>query len=165
MGNIQATNTQIIQVNTVQQTHSTIIKQDIAPAPAAEPDKFVPSTPATVLKNTLGGALIAGGATSAAQSIVKSIATESMQAPSFVGAGLGIALGAGIGLVNLKTEDKGFNVIKNTAGAALIGGAVGGIATAIIKSIGTESLSNPSVPGILIGGAIGAGIAVLNAED
>lgn len=167
MGSIQTTrSTEMIQVQTVR---STTIQQDIAPpppppAPPAE-DKFVPSSPTKILKNTLGGALIGGGALSAAQSIAKSIGTESLQAPSWVGAGLGIALGAGIGLVNLKTDNAGLNTAKNTVGAALIGGSIGGVATSIIKTIGTESLSRPSVAGILIGGAIGAGIAVLNAKE
>jgi len=118
-----------------------------------------------LVKNTAGGALLAGGITATVESASKAIFTNRLLSPSGSGMLLGSALGAGIALVNADVEDKTVNNLKNIAGGALIGGSTVGLASVVVKAIGTNQLSSFSPVAAGIGLALGAGIAILNMEE
>lgn len=174
MGSIQISQRTTTTVTVQQETR---IQQTPAPAPVAPPppapsrleedvvDIKKPAQPDSVIgttKKIFGGALIGGAAMSAANSAAKSMATNTLQAPSVPVALLGVGLGTGIGLLNIETGDQNINTLKNTAGGALIAGTTTAAVTAVVKTMGTEYMHGPTLGTAAIGAAFGAGIALAN---
>jgi hypothetical protein len=139
-----------------------------APSPLDQGDavefKKQTSDPLDIAKKIAGGVLIGGGAGTLANGIVNSIAADRLTAPTLTGVGIGVSMGAGIGLLNLETGDETTNQIKNTAAGALIGGSAMAIANSAVRSIGFDQLSGPSGLGVGIGIALGTGIGLVNLD-
>lgn len=178
MGNIQ---TQVnVQVNVQQvvapqapQTPPPPVQPQPAPeAPKFNEDQYTPtlkesvqkavSNPTNMIKKMAGGLIVGGTASTLAAMAGKGIFTESFHKPTLASVASGAALGLGIGLVNIETGDDTKNLIKNTAGAALIGGGATTMAESVSKAIFTEYLHAPSTSGMLMGAALGGGIALVN---
>ena len=138
------------------------------------------STPTQTIKKLAGGIILGGAGTAIAQSIGSSIVSSGRhfqaKGPSTTGIGLGVALGAGIGLKNIDTGDKTVNNIKNLVSAALIGGSSMGMASAIGKTITApqtwsyaegfvSKIASPSTVAIALGATLAVGIAVMNMEE
>lgn len=177
--------TQIIQVN-VQQTNiqnniyeapkpQTPAPQPLAqdtytpsqPTPAPAPAVELPATPDTpigVIKKTVGGAIVGGSVTTLAAMGAKAAFTDAYHAPTAAGVGLGVALGVGIGMLNLETGDKNINAATKTIGAGLVGAGATGMATSVAKALFTDRLAAPSGQGVMLGAALGGGIALVNVD-
>ncbi|PKL80571.1 MAG: hypothetical protein CVV27_00195 [Candidatus Melainabacteria bacterium HGW-Melainabacteria-1] len=155
--------------------HVTVTQRQTAPvAPPAPPaPKMIedivevrkPDSGLGVAKKIAGGALLGAGISGVVTAVAKSAFTDYLHRPSASGVALGAALGAGIGLANLETGDKNINAVKNTVSGALIGGSVLGLASGLIRTIGTERLSAASPIAVAVGALAGAGIALLNVEE
>lgn len=171
MGNLQTVgNSQVLHVTTIKQ-HSTTevvhteVKQPEPKQPEIASDEVAITTPRGVAKKLVGGGLLGSGIIMVGESAIKSIGYNQLKGPSLLGIGTGLAFGAGIGLANVHTGDPTLDMAKNTAAGALIGGAVGSVGSAIVRSIATESLLGGSAVGIIAGAAIGASIGLLNSQD
>jgi hypothetical protein len=122
------------------------------------------SDPLDIAKKIMGGVLIGGGVGTLANGIVNSIAVDRLTAPTMTGVGIGVSMGAGIGLLKLETGDKSMNQIKNTAAGALMGGSGMAIANSAVRSIGFDKLTGPSALGVGLGVALGTGIGLVNLD-
>lgn len=115
-------------------------------------------------KNTAAGLLIGGSTTGMVGSAAGAIFTERLQPVSGKSVLLGATLGGGIALANLETDDNNLKAAKNAAAGLMIGAGTTGIATGFAKSVFTEYLHSASTPTILMGAALGGGIALANTE-
>ena len=118
------------------------------------------SSPTKIMKNIGGGALVGGTASTLAGIAAKGVFTEHYHKPTAASIGLGVAVGAGIGLSKIETGDQNINTAKNAVAGALIGGGAAGIASATAKAVFTERLHSPG--GVLLGASLGTGIALAN---
>jgi len=129
----------------------------------AEPPK--PTSPERLLKNLVGGTLVGGAVGAAGSAAIRSMAASALSKPSVTGIAVGATLAVGRNVAHLETGDKAANMSKNMGAGALIGGSVGAMGSAAIRSMASSALQKPSLTGIALGAAMGVGIAVLNSED
>lgn len=117
------------------------------------------------VKNTAAGVLIGGSTAGLVTGVAKSLFTDQLHSASTGGALFGAALGGGIALANIETDNKTLNAVKNTAAGALIGTGVAGLGSALIKTLSSNRLSgaSPVVMGIAI--TLGASIGLMTSED
>jgi ABC-type cobalamin transport system permease subunit len=167
MGNIQTVgNSQILQVTTIKST-TEIVKTQVQQPPkqASKPDQLTLSTPRSIIKHIAGDGLIYTSATIAAEATLKHLAERKVVSPSALGIGTGLALGLGAGLSKIQTDDPNLEMAKNTVSGALVGGALGSIASAALLSMASETLKGGSVFGIVTGMTLGAGIGLMRSQD
>ncbi|PIQ26270.1 hypothetical protein COW36_15230 [bacterium (Candidatus Blackallbacteria) CG17_big_fil_post_rev_8_21_14_2_50_48_46] len=173
MGNFQVSG-QNVQVTV--ETRVTATRPEPQPLPAPIPESNPldqadalelsrTSTPIEIAKKLGGGALLGGGITAVVQSAVTSMVMDRGMAPTVPGTALGVALGAGIGLINIETGDKNLNAVKNTVGGALMGGSILGMAASVVGTMATDRLMSVSPIAMGVGAAIGAGIGLLNSQE
>lgn len=115
-------------------------------------------------KNIAAGALIGGSAGAAASSVATTIATNYMHGPGLYATAAAATLGAGLALASAEVEGESAKLAKNLAAGALIGGAGASLTTALVKTIATDMISKPSLTGIALGAAAGAGLAILSTQ-
>ncbi|PIQ26880.1 hypothetical protein COW36_15905 [bacterium (Candidatus Blackallbacteria) CG17_big_fil_post_rev_8_21_14_2_50_48_46] len=173
MGNFQVTG-QNLQVTVETKITARAVEPPLPPAPAPEPSPLDQGdavafqkhtdSPLGIAKKIAGGTLLGGGISAVANSVLRSISADRLTAPSASGTGLGLAMGAGIGLYKLDTGDEQINQVKNIAAGALIGGSAMGLANSIVNSMGAEALMAPSSFGVGLGVALGSGIGLIHLE-
>jgi hypothetical protein len=118
-----------------------------------------------VAKNVAGAALLGGGAMGVAQSIAKTVMTESVHAGSASGMLLAGTLGGGIALANADVgQSKSANTAKRVGAGVMIGAGTAGIATGIAKTLMTDRLMGASPTVTALGATLGAGIALANSD-
>lgn len=122
-----------------------------------------PITSGTGVIKKIGGGLLLGSTLSGiGAAAAKSMATDVLHKPGTTSIGLGAALGAGLGLASIETGNQNINIAKNGVAGALIGGSLAGMVQSMVSSMATDYLHGPSTGGILMGTAIGGGIALAN---
>lgn len=117
-----------------------------------------------------GGALIGLGGASILKSVLLTGAEGKFMMPTKTSALYGAALGAGLGLANMETENP--SMLKDVAAGALIGTGAGGIVSSAAKFVQSnlnystgKVLPNQASPhGVILGASLGAGIGLLNFE-
>lgn len=130
-----------------------------------EPPK--PTSAPRIIKNIAGGALLGGSASAIVNMAGKSMAYSKFVKPSGAWTGAGVALGTGLALASIETDNKALAGAKDLAAGGLIGGG----AMAMASSIGRSMIQNsggasfgPSASGTAAAAALGVGLAALKMD-